>query len=211
MLGSKDPVLDAVRKSGAERLVLDDMNTVGVAYAEAMMYAQVMELAVKIAAPALLAPLDDEDAARGEVDRGRQRSLYEAVRTLHRILPRDIGVTAGFDLRLNDARTRRNGLAHDFWLAAVPRVFAGDVDIVMDELALAREGFEKVLAELIESVLRAALAVRDIDDAAMNAVVTWLTSALLSGDLRGLDLFDDGDEVIRRIAALADGGDIAAP
>lgn len=80
----------------------------------------------------------------------------------------------------------------------------------MHEIAVARDGFETVLAELIETVLRAALELWDIDDAAMNAVVTWLTTALLSGDLRGLDLFDDGDEVIRRIAALVDRGDIAA-
>lgn len=52
MLGSKDPVVEAPRDSASERLVLDGMDTVGVAYAEAMIYAQVMEFAVRIAAGA---------------------------------------------------------------------------------------------------------------------------------------------------------------
>lgn len=74
-----------------------------------------------------MAPFDDEAAARREVDRGRRRPLHEAARALRSILPADIGVTEGFDVRLDQARTLRNALAHDFWLGALPRVFAGDV------------------------------------------------------------------------------------
>jgi hypothetical protein len=204
MLGSIDATfLEGLRGSEVERRIVAGLERVAGAYAEATMFGQAMELAVRLAVPALVAPLDDEDAARDEVERGRRRMLHEAAKTLKHVLPANIAVADEFHDRLDAARRERNILAHDFWLTAIPRVVAGDVDGIVDELDTSRATFQAIVTELILTVFRAALTDRGIDERAMTGFVTALMAALLSGDLPPqLHLIEDGDEVVARMGDL---------
>ncbi len=208
MLGSAEGVFERFGDDDTAARIIGNFERAAAAYGLAMMYGQALEFAVRLAAPALTAPVDDGAAARHQVEAGRRRRLNDAIHALRAVVPADFEMPDDLHVRLDAARQSRNELAHDFWISAVPRLLGTQVDDVLQELEAARRRFEGLLNDLVETVFRKVRQRRGIADDAWSGFLTASLAVLVFDDqMDGLDLLEDGEEIISRMVRLLGVGD----
>lgn len=204
--GSLRPELDdALRSSGLGDQLQSDLKNAAEHYGTAMLQGQLLEFAIKLAEPALNVLLDDDEASRRYLARSRRRSLDEAISKLGDENA-DTAISPELIEALHQARQRRNELAHDFWLWALPMIMAGGSDDVVERLESDFETFERLTQQLFEvalgpGVTRRGIAVGDLTDA-MSVVAALLM--FQPGRFEGLHLIDDADDVLERLRAFID-------
>ena len=105
------------------------------AYGCAVMAGQLLEFAIKLAAPSITSPVADESQAHKDVESGLDRTFNNAIEELTRLLPGSSReVDAELTGRLHAARRRRNRLAHDWVFDGPLRIARGDGETVRAEL-----------------------------------------------------------------------------
>lgn len=183
-----------------ERLEADFQRLV-ISFGTAVLYGQLFEFFARMAAPALTAPVDDDAAARAAVADGLDRGLSVALRALRPAVEGVVAVPEGLHDRLDDARERRNALAHGFALPFVLAVLTRDVDGLIETLEADTAAFQSVVSELSEIAFGHALGTRDIDPELFEEVIVgvMLTATDHPDLLNGVERLQDFDRVLDRL------------
>lgn len=201
LLGQLDP--DVRQAILATRPDADNGFTeLAIAYAETMMLVQTLERAVACAVEFLHIDGDAEDEAKpGSSLRAR---FNDSIDNLIAKWPADVSEPPNFKARLHDARKQRNALVHDFWLQETFKLVAFQFDNVRDQLAAHCRCFEALIQELFGTIFVMAITRRDITASQINTVSSAIVTVqhFIPDELAGLDLFTDGEEVLRRVTAV---------
>lgn len=166
---------------------------------------QLFEAVVAIAAPALLAPVDDAAAAEAVLAESKDRRLHNAIglavgATRGRVtLPEDI------EERMHQARDRRNELTHDVLPAAMLAILTDRTDALLAEFDADFAMFESITAEL-SPVFEHAVTERGLDVESMQlanaGIVTFITShPEIADGMKHLDIEELGDRLVRSVQA----------
>jgi hypothetical protein len=177
-----------------------DSGRLVIAFGTAVLFAQLFEFFARIAAPALMAPVDNEEVAEATVTEGLERGLSAALQVL-RPAADGVAVPEGLHERLDDARLRRNALAHGFSLPFVLRLMTGEVDVLIEALEADTVAFQGVLNELAELTCGPALAARGVTPEIFEQAIVglMLTAARQPDLLDGVERLQDFDIVLERM------------
>lgn len=178
------------------------LQKVGTMYAEAMLTAQVMEFAVKLAAAALNADPSDEEQSAETAKQWLNSKPAGAIRGLQEHLAEGEGVVeVTFDL-LERARHKRNELAHDFWWRALPGMLSSEPHRLVEELEESIMLFTSVLAGLKDRMTGPALSLRSISQENFTDFVSLLALFLLrrGGEKENVNLKTGGDALVTEVA-----------
>jgi hypothetical protein len=189
-----------------ERLEADYQRLV-ITFGTAVLYGQLFEFFARMAAPALTAPVDDDAAARAAVADGLDRGLSVALQALRPAVEGVVAVPEGLHDRLDDARERRNALAHGFALPFVLAVLTGDIEGLIETLDADTAAFQGVVSELSEIAFGHALGTRAIDSELFeDAIVGLMLTATDHPDLlNGVERLQDFDKVLDRLRSQLEG------
>ena len=199
--GSLRPeVLDHLRNSGLGERLAADLQRALEQYGMTMLQGQLLELAAKLAEPALQGPIDDDEASRKHVARSRKNSFNEAIDELEIGISRLPGSSSLVD-DLHRARHRRNALAHEFWLSALPAVLASDIGDVLKQLERDQETFDGLMQRLFAVALGPGVTRRGIGTTEFTDAMSVIALLVVfqPSRIQGLHLIDDGDAVLERL------------
>lgn len=196
--------LVAETPEGRERAA--DFTIAAEAYTLAMVAGQLFEYCCKLAAPAVTAPIGDDEASSAVVDAGLARGLFDAIRALTAVAPASVELEPEFLAELHEARKRRNQLAHAWVWDGPLRVVAGDGAKVTAELQADADRFAELINELVERLFRSAVGARglDLEDLLTAADVVGAQAALEPDLLTDLRLPEDALELFQRSADAVD-------
>ncbi|MBL8777065.1 MAG: hypothetical protein JNK12_14070 [Acidimicrobiales bacterium] len=185
------------------------------AYGVAMTASQLLEFTVKLAAPSLTSPVDDEEAAQAQVQASLGKSFADAIKLLVVLLPHaGLKLDADFGRQLHGVRTYRNGLAHD-WLFEGPfRIMQGDGASVLRELEQQADRCAELTELLITTVIEQGLGLRGLSLQQLMASADALSALALDGSSEHQLEIKDGElsvlvDLLTR--AVQDGAASASP
>lgn len=181
-----------------------DVTRVALAYAEAMMLAQILEFTSKLVWTGLSVPPGGPEPDP-QVARQMRRTFGDVSGRLAGIDRADLRTLAS---RIDDGRRCRNRLAHDYWFHALPEVLAGRTDELCSALDEDRACLTKAASELIDHVVPDIVGSRGVDLAQVGLLAGVITEIQVNRpDLfEGLHLIEDGGEVLERLVRLLHDG-----